>query len=173
MTTAAKTAIARSISHNEIVHIDQDAEAHEELLLASEDSVWSDPETQYWGTTEDGHEWRVHVRGKASADREAVGEEEEATGAVRIIDIRDVRTDADLERISASDLRDEAHTALSEGVECEHARYEVAGIAGLVDVIYLPDARRAGVCSNGNARWTDADSAEGAVTRYLSDRMSP
>lgn len=59
--TAAQAAIARSISHNEIVHIDQDAEAHEELSLAAEDSVWNDPVTEYWGTTEDGSEWRVHV----------------------------------------------------------------------------------------------------------------
>lgn len=60
-------AIARSVSHTEIVTVDYDAATAEELAAESEDSV--PPYTtasgqvlaEYWGTTEGGDEWRVHV----------------------------------------------------------------------------------------------------------------
>lgn len=62
MTT--EQAIARSVSHNEIVTLDYDAEALDALESESEGSV---DNTAYgvhelWGTTDDGDEWRVHVR---------------------------------------------------------------------------------------------------------------
>lgn len=70
MTTAAD-AIARSISHTEIVTLSFDAERNEkidamhvkgDLLNASEDWVESGSVTEYWGKDDDGNEWRVHVR---------------------------------------------------------------------------------------------------------------
>ena len=60
MRTSA-AAIARSVSHDEIVHLDHDAAVAADLLVACEDSTTSDTEAEYWGTTEDGHEWRVHM----------------------------------------------------------------------------------------------------------------
>lgn len=65
---SAEQAIARSVSHNEIVTIDYSASIAEELGNASEDSVPAYTTAsgavlaEYWGTTEDGGEWRVHVR---------------------------------------------------------------------------------------------------------------
>lgn len=58
----AQQAIDRSVSHREIVTVDYDAEAQSELEAASEDSVHTDDVTEYWGTTDDGDDWRVHMR---------------------------------------------------------------------------------------------------------------
>ena len=69
MTTARVTAaIKRSVSHNEIVHIDACPADLQSLLLASDDSVEIRGDEgvvdliEYWGTTDDGDEWRVHAR---------------------------------------------------------------------------------------------------------------
>jgi len=57
-------AIARSISHNEIVTLTSlDREVRS--ALESECDDWcdrGDGAVEYWGTTEDGDDWRVHVR---------------------------------------------------------------------------------------------------------------
>lgn len=64
-------AIARSISHNEIVTIDhvRIAQAdcsvdrvHDVLTQAADDHVENGDVVEYWGTDDNGHEWRVHVR---------------------------------------------------------------------------------------------------------------
>lgn len=62
MNTVAQSAIERSVSHNEIVTIDYDAEAAIDLSLESDDSADGEGVTEYWGTDEAGNEWRVHVR---------------------------------------------------------------------------------------------------------------
>ena len=64
MTTIEK-AIERSVTHNETVTVDADADDLAELLGACDDSC--DVRDQYgwveaWGTTDDGDEWRVHGR---------------------------------------------------------------------------------------------------------------
>lgn len=67
--TNAEQAIARSISHNEIVTIEHNPQIAEILQRDCEGSV--DNSTygvvEYWGTIEDGSEWRVHMRA-ASTD---------------------------------------------------------------------------------------------------------
>lgn len=74
--TVAANAIARSASHNEIVTIDlsrgYDSAVLSDLLVACDDWVDADEDTtEYWGTTDRGEEWRVHVRhGIASARAE-------------------------------------------------------------------------------------------------------
>lgn len=60
--TTAACAIDRSVSHNEIVTIDYDWNALQQLILASDDWVDNDGLIELWGTREDGEEWRVHVR---------------------------------------------------------------------------------------------------------------
>ncbi|MCR4374216.1 MAG: hypothetical protein NUW22_05145 [Acidobacteria bacterium] len=71
MTTRYRTAadaIERSISHDEIVHLDYDADIHADLIVACDD--WTDGlyETEYWADAEgsDGTDgemaWRVHLR---------------------------------------------------------------------------------------------------------------
>lgn len=64
MNKTAQDAIARSISHNEIVHVDFDQEAHEALIeTAKEDGGdWTvnGDETEFWGGP--GQGWRVHMR---------------------------------------------------------------------------------------------------------------
>ena len=61
-TMTAEQAIQRSISHNEIVHIAHDSEAVEALTVRCDDHVEANEEHEFWGTDDDGNEWRVHVR---------------------------------------------------------------------------------------------------------------
>lgn len=63
--TAAKL-ISESIDQNKIVHVEGTPELHDELLEESDDHVSTHDEeglvlTEYWGTTEEGGEWRIHV----------------------------------------------------------------------------------------------------------------
>lgn len=57
--------IARSISHDEAVTVEYDAEIATALEALCEDSVdgagLDGDVTEYWGTTEAGDEWRVHL----------------------------------------------------------------------------------------------------------------
>ena len=53
--------IKRSISHNEIAHGKWDAETAAELASLAEDSVENGAVIEYWGTDDDGAEWRVHL----------------------------------------------------------------------------------------------------------------
>lgn len=57
-------AIARSISHTEIVWLDWSAAAQDALRGECEDSVdASDTVQEFWGADGDGAEWRVHLTG--------------------------------------------------------------------------------------------------------------
>jgi propanediol utilization protein len=57
----AQQAIEQSVRQDEIVHIEWSSEAEETLLAECDASVDAYGVTEYWGTTEDGHDWRVHV----------------------------------------------------------------------------------------------------------------
>ena len=57
----AKELIKRSISHDEIAHGKYDAETAAELAALSDDSVENGAVIEYWGTDDDGAEWRVHL----------------------------------------------------------------------------------------------------------------
>lgn len=66
MNKQAEQAIDRSISHNEIVHIAATEEIDVALAEVCESSVETTngaglPTTEFWGTREDGEEWRVHT----------------------------------------------------------------------------------------------------------------
>ena len=65
MNTVAANAIERSISHNEIVTIDYDRDAASDLSVECEDNVSANGMTEYWGTNDEGNEWRVHMRDQA------------------------------------------------------------------------------------------------------------
>lgn len=57
----ATHAIARSISHNEIVTIDATKEDVATLIAECDDHVDAGDVHEYWGTDDDGNTWRVHV----------------------------------------------------------------------------------------------------------------
>lgn len=71
--TTVTQAIARSVSYNEIVALEANWESgpnhvqdlRGDLLVACEDWTSRDTErgevSEYWGTTDDGDEWRVHL----------------------------------------------------------------------------------------------------------------
>ena len=65
MYTNAEQAIARSISHNEIVHIDAsdpNRKRIEDILVRDcEGSVKNGEVNEYWGVIENGDDWRIHV----------------------------------------------------------------------------------------------------------------
>lgn len=75
MTERIKSAIERSISHTEIVHIDGCPEDIRCLLSEADDSVEAQtdggPLYEAWGIDDDGNNWRVHARpdGNISARR--------------------------------------------------------------------------------------------------------
>jgi len=56
----AQQAINRSISHSEIVTLDYDATALDELTSATRDYVTGNSRWEFWGE-HDGNEWRVHM----------------------------------------------------------------------------------------------------------------
>lgn len=63
---SAQTLIDRSISHNEIVHVRANEPLDAALQGACDSSVETVngsglPTTEFWGTREDGEEWRVHT----------------------------------------------------------------------------------------------------------------
>lgn len=58
----ARQAIACSIAQNTIVHIDHSYEERQVLLARCDDYVDADEVSEFWGTTESGEDWRVHVR---------------------------------------------------------------------------------------------------------------
>jgi hypothetical protein len=57
--------IQRSIAYNEIAHADHSDDLALDLLIACDDWVASSTVSEYWGTTENGEEWRVHLHGAA------------------------------------------------------------------------------------------------------------
>lgn len=57
----AEQMIERSISHTEIVTAPYAQELAEALSRESEDSVDAGEVVEYWGTTDDGQEWRCHL----------------------------------------------------------------------------------------------------------------
>ncbi len=55
-------AIDRSDSHTEVVTLEYSDARAEALLAASDDSVDAGRVVEFWGTSEAGDEWRVHLR---------------------------------------------------------------------------------------------------------------
>lgn len=61
----ARQAIDRSTSHTEIVFIEYSTEAEDTLNEECENSCEANNQTDYWGTNDDGNEWRVILRHRA------------------------------------------------------------------------------------------------------------
>lgn len=59
--STAKKLIARSISHDEIVHAPFTPETAEDLGLSADESVENGDVVEYWGVDDDGQPWRVHL----------------------------------------------------------------------------------------------------------------
>lgn len=58
----ADEAINRSINYTEIVTLPYDIEIASDLAVACDDSTEAnDGLIEYWGTTDDGYEWRIHM----------------------------------------------------------------------------------------------------------------
>ena len=61
-------AIARSVSHNEIVTLDHSEELEAELMGRSEDNAENGDTHEFWGTDDDDRSWRVHLLKEEDAD---------------------------------------------------------------------------------------------------------
>jgi len=68
----AEQAIARSISHTEIVHLPWDRDTHRDLVIESDDSTEANGTIEIWGTS-DGSEWRVHMAAEVHVEPEPHG----------------------------------------------------------------------------------------------------
>ena len=54
--------IAQSVRTGQIIHITAATDDEEaELSAQSEDSAEDATHVEYWGTTDEGHDWRVHI----------------------------------------------------------------------------------------------------------------
>jgi hypothetical protein len=71
-----------------------------------------------------------------------------------------------VEDLTALDLRRYA------GTPAEAARVTVEGQVQRLDVLYVPEDGRAGIADGADADWTDANSLEDAVQRYLGGGMT-
>lgn len=58
----ADQAIARSLSHTEIVTVKDQPGLKMALLVRCDDNVENEGEEEFWGVDDDGDSWRVHVR---------------------------------------------------------------------------------------------------------------
>lgn len=83
------------------------------------------------------------------------------------------RTEA-TQNLTATDLAQVAADAKTRGEEVQTASFEVAedenfetAQAERGDVLYIPSVGRAGIAWGADADWTDADSIEDAIERYL------
>lgn len=64
----AKQAIARSVSHNEIVYLDFSRTIERDLLAECDDHTICYRDHcdvhEFWGTDDDGNSWRAHLEDK-------------------------------------------------------------------------------------------------------------
>lgn len=89
MNNVVAKAIRQSVQQNEIVtinfnRVNYDSEIPTDLLVACDDSVENGEVTEYWGTDDDGNEWRVHIRhatAKESQPHDLTEEEEQIAKA--------------------------------------------------------------------------------------------
>jgi antitoxin component of MazEF toxin-antitoxin module len=61
MHATAAEAIEASIARNEITRCERTDANIEDLLVLCDDSTDSNDESEYWGSDDEGNEWRVHV----------------------------------------------------------------------------------------------------------------
>lgn len=61
-------AIDQSVAQDRIVTLDYDGDAERMLNAACDDSVVAFSRTEYWGTDEDGNNWRIHMQHRAEPE---------------------------------------------------------------------------------------------------------
>lgn len=61
MTNQAADLIAHSVLHDTIAHAKHSDALAEELFCLCDDDVDHGHVEEFWGTTDDGYEWRVHL----------------------------------------------------------------------------------------------------------------
>ena len=78
-----------------------------------------------------------------------------------------------LTQVQPSDLRSiDLRASRRTGEACECYRSSETVGADAIEIIFYPEANRAGVSAGGDPEWTDASSAADALRRYLNDDMS-
>lgn len=76
------------------------------------------------------------------------------------------------QELSATDLREEAAQAVADGHTIELGRVVCQDEAEAIEVLYIVEDQRAGLAWGADASWTDAESLEEAVQRFLGDGMT-
>lgn len=79
-------------------------------------------------------------------------------------------------RLNYTDLLEAYQYEVVGGGTAECYNLETTTSLGVMKVVgkllYLPNARRAGLCFGGDSEWTDASSAQNAIDRYNQYEMS-
>ncbi len=73
------------------------------------------------------------------------------------------------DRLSATDLTREMARQQADGVDCEIALAHIDGAAEATQVVFFPAIGRGGVADGADAVWTDADSIEDVVARFVGE----
>lgn len=73
--------------------------------------------------------------------------------------------------IAPLDLREDATFTGSE-YQYITATVEDQGKRYSIQILWLPDVDRAGICTGGDSVWTDATSPEDAIRRFIEDDLS-
>jgi hypothetical protein len=78
-----------------------------------------------------------------------------------------------VDQLSATDLRQEAADIIARGNgPVQVATVQVEGETELLEVLYAPELGRAGIAWGADAGWTDCDSVQDAIERFLGDAMT-
>jgi hypothetical protein len=166
------------VSYTELADVDMDASAARYLAMVEEALREAYPDAEITTHTE-----RATVPGYGS-DVRVNG----FTGTTECADVKDIiekafnrdwtvwRTwhyeERPVEEITATDLRQEAADIVERGEgPVQAALVTVEGKAERIEVLYAPELGQAGLAWGADADWTDCDSLEDAIRRYLGGGM--
>jgi hypothetical protein len=78
-----------------------------------------------------------------------------------------------VDQLSATDLRQEAADIVARGDgPVQVATVQVEGETEIIEVLYAPEIGRAGLAWGADADWTDCESIEDAIERFLGNGMT-
>lgn len=84
---------------------------------------------------------------------------------VTLADIKDTISDPDLksEAIDSFNSNEKIVFAVAQGIDENGYRIQT----DIISILFFPGISRAGLCANGDTSWTDCDSIEDALERFL------
>jgi hypothetical protein len=166
------------VSYTELADVDVYASTQRYLGLVEEALREAYPDAEITAHTESATApgTSAHVRVNGMTGTPECGEVADVIGRVFARDWTVTRwwryEELPLDDLTATDLRLEADDILARGEgPVQYAAVEVEGHAEKIAVLYAPELGRAGLAWGADADWTDCDSLEDAIRRYLGGGM--